>query len=92
MVANTSYHPIDCGFHDILLDRATRQAYCKIFYYTPLREFTKANAVIKDVYTQDQEEFMKLATGEIIRLDRIIVVDEYVAPGYPDFLDFTCDC
>jgi Rho-binding antiterminator len=89
---NQPYLPINCGFHDILLEKATLKIYCKIQYFSEIDEFITLNAVIKDIYTKNKEEFMLLATGEIIRLDKIVSVNEFISPQYTDIQDFTCDC
>ncbi len=85
------YKPIDCNFYDVLLDAATRKLYSKIQYYTDIREFMTVSAVIKDVYTKNGEEFVTLNTGETIRLDQIVRINENLAPGQ-NVDDFTCDC
>lgn len=89
---NKPYHPIDCGFHDVLLHLATRRIYSRIHYITPIGEWLYTDALIKDVFTRNKEEFAELATGEQIRLDRIVQVNEQVSPHYADFTEFSCDC
>lgn len=49
-------------------------------------------SVIKDVYTKNKEEFMELITGEIVRLDRVVMIDNIKSPHFQDYMDFTCDC
>ncbi len=87
-----TYKPIDCGFYDILEANATQKRYTKIQYYTDIHEFITTNAVIKNLITAQGEEFMELATGELIRLDQIVKIDETFAPHYAGYQDFTCDC
>lgn len=86
------YSPIDCGFHDVLLSKATLREYCKIQYYTEIKEFITTNSLIKDVFTKDGEEFMELTLGENIRLDRVVSINGMFAPNYSTIKDFTCDC
>ena len=85
------YHPVACDFYDILQETATRRLYAKIQYYTEIHEFLTVSAVIKDIYTKDGEEFIELNTGETIRLDRIVRINDHLAPGQ-NVDDFTCDC
>ena len=87
-----NYTPIDCGFHDILLHYATKGKYAKVNYYDEFGGIRTEMSVIKDVYTQAGEEFMLLANGYKIRLDKLIALDEYIAPQHQDFLDLSCDC
>ncbi|MCU0437391.1 MAG: DUF2024 family protein [Raineya sp.] len=90
--AKKAYTPISCNYHDMLLAKATQKEYCKIQYFTEIREFITTNAVIKDVFTKNKEEFMQLATGETIRLDRIVSVNDEKLPTGKEIGDFSCDC
>lgn len=74
------YIPINCGFHDLLLDRATRQSVVVLKYWKEGEQQQK-EAIFKDVYTKQKEEFLLLKDGEIIRLDYIISVDGIPQPG-----------
>lgn len=88
----TKYKPIDCGFHDHLEAAATLRRYVKLQYFTEIHEFITVMAVVKDIYTKDKMEFLVLHTGEEIRLDRIVRIDDVPSPAYGDIDDFTCDC
>lgn len=88
----TDYKPISCDFHSILEDHAARRRYIQIQYFTEIREFIRTQAIIKDIYTLDGEEYLKLNTGEEIRLDKIVKVDDQLAPGFEHFEDYSCDC
>lgn len=79
-----TYKPIDCGFHDHLEAAATLGKYVKLQYFTDIHEFMTAMAVIKDIVTKDKMEFLVLNTGEEIRLDRVVSIDEIISPEYPD--------
>lgn len=91
-IAEKSYTPIDCNFHDALLEKATIKKYCKIQYFTEIRELITTQSIIKDIFTQNKVEYMLLATDELIRLDKIVSVDGVVSPNYTYFQDFSCDC
>lgn len=71
---NKKYTPIDCNFHDILLDRATRQS-AVVLEYVDSDGIQCKEAVIKDVYTKEGEEFLLTHSGETIRLDQIVSLD-----------------
>jgi Rho-binding antiterminator len=86
------YLPIYCGYHDVILAKATEKRYCKIQYFTDIHEFTTVNNMIKDVFTKEKAEFMVLTTGEQIRLDRIVSIDGVFAPQFAHYQDFSCDC
>lgn len=68
------YVPIDCGFHDELLSRATLGQRSKIVYREDETEHT-TNDYIEDVYTRGEEEFARLRSGLVLRLDQIVRVD-----------------
>ena len=68
------YQPIDCHFHDVLLDRATRNRTIDLVYLLDGNLQCK-KSTIKDVYTKKGEEFMLLSDGGTVRLDQIKSVD-----------------
>jgi Rho-binding antiterminator len=76
---SSPYQPIDCNFYDILLERATLRRPARIVYTTPTGP-QELEALIADVYTQNKEEFMRLHTGQLIRLDQLITVDGIPLP------------
>ncbi|MCU0389661.1 MAG: hypothetical protein MUE81_00945 [Thermoflexibacter sp.] len=86
------YHPINCDYYDVLLEKAMLKSYCKIQYFTDLHEFMTVNAVIKDIFTKNGEEFMLLATDEVIRLDRLVSINGELTPHHASINDFSCDC
>ena len=92
----TSYQPIDCGFHDLLEATITQHAYSHLQYFTELWEFTTVTARLKDLTSERSAdglaEYLVIDTGERIRLDRVVNVDDTFAPPFRHFLDFTCDC
>lgn len=76
--------PIDCGF----LDRI--QYWCQVKEHCII-VFTQGNfprpiqreGIINDVITKNKEEFIILDDGEMIRLDRIISINDYDLPKNP---------
>ena len=86
-----AYKPINCDYHTVLEHFATLGSFCRIQYYTAINEFITVQAVIKDLYTKENEEFMELSTGTVIRLDKIVRVNDKPAPQYGDDY-FKCDC
>jgi Rho-binding antiterminator len=91
-IRSEKYRPINCDYYDVILEKATIKSYCKIQYFSELHEFITTNAVIKDVFTKSGEEFMLLATGEVIRLDRLVSINGELTPHYARINDFSCDC
>lgn len=93
---NKEYHPVDCGFHDEFESYATLGKNIKINYWKQEGELTQATGIIKDVYaTESKEEFIKLNTDEMIRLDHIITIDGKPGPAidaYEDYANACLDC
>ena len=71
---NDKYKPINCDFHEVLLEHATLKRKVAIVYFKNNKE-ESIIAVITDVYTKKGEEFLLLDNNEIIRLDFLISVN-----------------
>ena len=67
--------PINCNCYDILLAKARLKNRCHILYINEAGNFIETEAIITDVYTKAKEEFLQLDNGMVIRLDKIISVD-----------------
>lgn len=80
------------NFHEYVRGKVNSRIYSKVQYFTDIREFITVTAVAKALTEKDGAEFLILATGEEIRFDRLVRVDDMVAPQYKDMMDFTCDC
>lgn len=71
---NTVYQPINCGFHDILLDRIVRKKLVFIKYRTT-KGIQKKKLVLNAIFSENKEEFLVMEDQETIRLDTIISID-----------------
>lgn len=81
MKEKSTYKPIACSFHDILLHHATLQDEVTLRYI----ENDKAKEVkvrLLDVVTKSGEEFVILSNGERVRLDFVVSVNEEVLSRY----------
>ena len=87
----TDYQPIDCNFYDILEALATRKRYVRIQYKSEIHEFQTVDSIIKDLFIKQGYEYMLLANGQEVRLDRLISVDGQYLPGN-GFDDLSCEC
>lgn len=65
------YQPIDCGFHDQILEKATLRVPTQITYLDDEADIQTVKDVIEDVYTREGAEYMRLRSGLTIRLDKI---------------------
>ena len=78
---STNYKAINCDFHELILANATLKKECLIVYRKESKSIAVTDVIV-DVYTKKGEEFMVLASDEIIRLDFIISIDNQKLPKY----------
>ncbi len=88
----TDYQPIARGFHNELAAAATRQKQVYLQYFNDLRQLCQGSAVLQTFATRDGAEYAVLASGEEIRLDHIIRMDDLAAPGFAEYPDFRVGC
>ena len=69
------YRPIDCSVHDELLARATLGRPTEIEYVDENGEVRTVRDRIVDVFARERAEYLKLANGIEIRLDKLVTVD-----------------
>lgn len=75
MNVNQQYVPINCSYYDELTALALSRKKCEIVYKQSTGIEARILETITDVFTRGQEEFLRLASGVEIRLDRIISVE-----------------
>jgi Rho-binding antiterminator len=81
--SKSTYSPINCSFHDQLLELATFKPIVKVIYTNQENERITISVSIKDIYTaKSKEEFLVLSSGQEIRLDRIIQAGQYLPPDF----------
>ncbi len=90
-IMTTQYKPVEEGFRGELETLIKQRKYVGLLYLTPLRELLTTTAILKELYTGQEAEYVRLSTGEEVRLDLLVSVNERQAPGY-DYDDYTCDC
>ena len=71
----SDYQPVSCGFYDELGLRMLRGQACTLVVGDDDTTQT-VEAVIEDIYTEGDAEYVRLADGTTLRLDRIVEVDE----------------
>ncbi len=69
------YVPINCEFHDLLEDSATRRKRSIIEYVDDHGQAVTKQVVIADVKSQSGAEHLFADDGTVIRLDRLIAID-----------------
>ncbi|GAB4036496.1 hypothetical protein [Spirosoma jeollabukense] len=66
--------------------------FVRLEYLTDLNEFIKTDVTIKQVVPQNGIEYLELATGDVVPLDRVISVSGILSPRYPGYTNYSCDC
>ena len=88
---NALYAPIEEGFRSELELLIKQRKYVGLLYLSPLRELLSTTAILKEIYALQEVHYLRLSTGEELRLDWLVSVNGRQAPGY-EYDDFTCDC
>lgn len=76
MAESPQYHPINCGLYDYLEMWAVKQMPIQLIYKVEDELQTLDNAIIQNLQTKNKEEFVCLRSGEVIRLDQIIKIND----------------
>ncbi|PRY08840.1 Rho-binding antiterminator [Pontibacter ummariensis] len=85
-----AYKPVENSFYELLQDLTSKKAYIRVQYYTDLHELINVTTVTKELIEKEGAEYLLLATGKEVRLDRLVRVGDNPAPGY-DEAYFKCD-
>lgn len=77
------YKPISCTYHDILESLSMRRELCTIIYVDELNVQHTVRDRISDIFARQGEEYIKLDSGTLIRLDKLKLVNEtWFGTGY----------
>lgn len=77
MTADPSkYRPISCDFHDLLEALATTHKLAEISFLDGEGAVQRRSAAIADVFARDGSEYLSISTGETLRLDQLLAVDD----------------
>jgi Rho-binding antiterminator len=74
MSSTPEYVPIACGFHDRLEHHAVRGAAVEVVWTDGGTE-RAATTRLADVFAADGADWVRLASGDVIRADRLVSVD-----------------
>jgi len=89
----TDYRPLDRTHYGLLETAVAARKKVNVEYFNEYRQHHALGGLPKALTWEGDEEFLEMATGERIRLDRIIVLDGRFFPGYEDFSDlFAARC
>jgi Rho-binding antiterminator len=79
-----AYTPVSCDLHDELESLATLRQTCRIVYRTETNATSEIAGRIVDVYAANHADYVKLQDGTVIRLDRIVSVNDKPVSFYID--------
>ena len=74
------YKPIDCGYYDTLEVLSMRRKECLIEFIDEHQQTQAVTSTIVDVFAKSGEEFLQLKSGQLIRLDHLLTVDNLPVP------------
>lgn len=77
--SRTNYQPINCNFYDNFEAAIVTKRSVELVYLDVWGELVKTLTKLTDLKTKQTEEFVQLASGEWLRLDRIVRVDGVAA-------------
>ena len=75
------YIPINCDFYDELEALATIGKKVQMVFMDGASK-VETQGTIRDLYTRESVEYMKLDTGLVIRLDKLVEIDGKFPPGF----------
>lgn len=81
----TTFHTLPAEYRILLEQAIARPNRNQLHYFTEFREFQTTTAPMSGFVVEADHEFVELANGERIRLDRIISLDGNYFPGYEDY-------
>lgn len=81
----SEYKPIQCGLYDILEDRIVRRVECALVFHKENETAPQSySGRLLNVFSQGGAEFLMLEQGKLIRLDRIVKLDDIDFSGGAD--------
>ncbi|MEM7572165.1 MAG: hypothetical protein AAF433_04660 [Bacteroidota bacterium] len=77
----SNYQPIDCGYYDYFEAAIVQRRAVELRYLLPDGQERRENTQLRNLKTAQSEEFVQLADGRWLRLDRIRELDGIVNTG-----------
>lgn len=77
------YHIINCDFHDVLEVAAMQRRQVKLIYLSEEGVQKEITTQIVDVFAQAGADYLRLDSGELIRLDRLVSINGLRLDGFP---------
>lgn len=86
------YTPVDPDFYDIIKARVEKSLNLKVFFFQPDNEIGQAEGEYVETLKEPDGEFIKLAKGDPVRLDRIITINGNPGPAYDEYDAYANAC
>jgi transcriptional antiterminator Rof (Rho-off) len=80
MNLDSKYKPVNCNFHDQLLHFATFKEVVDVVALVEGHE-VRFSSTVKDVFTENSEEYILFANEQRFRLDMLVEVGGYFSNG-----------
>lgn len=87
----SDYKPVAGHFRQSMESLVAERKKATLNYLTELRELLTTTGLVREIIRRDGAEYASMSNGEEIRLDRIVRVDNTLAPGYEGY-DFGNSC
>ena len=87
----SDYKPVAGDFRRAVESLVAERKKATLNYITDLRELLATTGLAREIVSRDGADYLTLSTGEEIRLDRIVRLDDTLAPGYENY-DFGNSC
>ncbi len=81
----------DSRFRREVARLAQEKQFVDIDYISDIRELLPKRAMIYEMFSRNEAEFIRLGSGEEIRLDKLVRINGMISPGYSDY-DFGNSC
>jgi Rho-binding antiterminator len=91
LTVEKEYKLVDSAFRREVQKLAQEKQFVDIDYISDIKELLPKRAMIHEMFSRDEAEFIKLGSGEEIRLDKLVRINGKVSPGYPEY-DFGNSC
>lgn len=78
----TEYRPISCDYHDLLESFAMSCAPAQIRFRDAEDVVQRRSASIIDVFARDGSAYLSMSTGETVRLDHLLDVNDFKLADY----------
>lgn len=87
----SDYKPVESHFRQSIESLVAERKKVTLNYITDLRELLTTTGLVREITRRNGADYLTLNTGEEIRLDRIVRVENTLAPGYEGY-DFGNSC